>query len=140
MIFPRKFLSPSILAACAVFALGCSKDAPAPGAAASAEAAGNKTAAAAKPTGKLSAAECQKLYEHVMDVGVAEAMKDKSATAGMSEADKKKAAEDMRKEIKNDPETKKMAAGCEKDFSRAQYDCVMKAASEKAIDACDNLE
>ena len=110
----RKLLSTTILLAGAVLALGCSKDSAAPAASSSA------APAAAKPTGKVTAADCEKLAEHNMDVTL----------SGMS------APEELRK----DPETKKMAEGCDKDFTRARYDCVMKAQTEKAMDACQSVE
>jgi len=119
MISPRKRLSTTVLLAFAALVCGSCKDAPAPAASSSA------APAAAKPTGKLSADECQKLSEHILDVSV----------AGTTEA-KKKAVEDLKKEIKNDPLTKK----CESEFSRARYDCMMKAKTDKAITACEATE
>ena len=92
--------------------------------------------ATAQTSDKLTAAECQKLFEHMMDVGVAEMMKDKEATAGMSEADKKKALEEMRKIMRDDPELKKNATSCEKEFTRSEYECLMRAKSEKGFDGC----
>jgi len=120
MISPRKLLSTTILLAFASLVCGCSKDAPAPAASSSA------APAAAKRTGKLSADDCQKLSEHILDVSV----------AGTTEAAKKKAVEDLKKELKNDPLTKK----CESEFSRARYDCMMKATTDKAITACEATE
>lgn len=130
-----KLLSTAIILMSTALASGCSKDSPAPGAAGSAAPAGDKPAAAVKATGKLTAAECQKLYQHVMDVGLNEALKD--STNGMSEAEKKVAVEAARKEMKDDPEAKKLAAGCENEITRDEYDCMMKATTEKALDACD---
>jgi hypothetical protein len=54
----------------------------------------------------------------------------------MSEADKKKAVEDLRKEMRDDPELKKRTSLCEKEFSRAEYECMTKAKSVKGLDAC----
>jgi hypothetical protein len=120
MTSPRKLLSTTILLAGMALVCGCSKDAPAPSASSSA------APASAKPTGKLSSDECQKLSEHILDLSV----------AGTTEADKKKAVEELKKEIKNDPLTKK----CESEFTRARYDCMMKAKTDKAITACEATE
>ena len=120
MTSPEKRLSTAILLASAALVVGgCSKDTQGP--------AGSSSAApASAKAGKLSSDECRALSEHILDVTM----------AGTTETEKKKAAEELRKDIKNDPVTKK----CESDFSRARYDCMMKAKTDKAITACEATE
>ncbi len=127
----RRLISCSLLAF--GLAAGCSESKPATPAPA-ANAAATRPAAA---TGKLTPPECKKLYQHVMDVGVAAAMKeDKELTP----QERKLALVELRKEIANDPDLKKEYQGCESDFTRARYDCLMRASTEDAMDKCNDLD
>jgi hypothetical protein len=109
---------------------GCSKDQPAPTGAPE----GQKPPAEQPDKGKLSQAECQKMFEHVMDLSVNEAIKELGGPEGVD----KETASKLRKEMRNDPELKKTALGCEKEFSREDYDCIMKARSSAAVDICEH--
>lgn len=114
----------------ALASAGCTKEEPAPGAAPSSQ---KPAAVAEAPTDKLTAAECQQLFDRVMDITVNESLKE----MGGAELDKEVVAR-LRKEMKNDAALKKTATNCSKDYKREVYDCIMKARSQVAVDICEN--
>jgi hypothetical protein len=114
----------------ALASAGCTKEEPAPDAAKGSQ---KPPAGAEKPADQLTAAECQQLFDHVMDVAVTEALKD----MGAAELDKEVVAK-LRKEMKSDPTLKKTAASCEKEYKREVYDCIMKVKTQTAITICEN--
>jgi hypothetical protein len=146
-----------VLALAALMAIGCttpSSDVPAasaPAPTAAAPTAATPTAAAptaAAPAGsgtarrpkganeKLTAADCDAIFEHLVDVTLNEEV--------ASDPDMKKAGPEMRElmrqaarsEMLKDPEMKKIAKDCRTDMRGKEYECIMKTKTTKAIDKC----
>jgi flagellar basal body L-ring protein FlgH len=86
-------------------------------------------------TGKLTTAECHKLFEHFLDVSVNDMLK-KNTNEGMSEEEKAKAAEPLRNVLKSATDFSKKSAECQQEYSRQEYECMLKATTERGFDAC----
>lgn len=138
------FQATPVLLWCAAVALAsCSKveePAPTPSASPSAVAAGEKAppkeqVTAVNAEGKLTTAECNKLFEHFLNVSVDDMMK-KNATDGMSEAERAKAIEPLRQVLKTSTDFSKRATECQQEYTRQEYECMMKSTTERGFDAC----
>jgi hypothetical protein len=88
------------------------------------------------PSGaKLTAAECAKVIDHVLDVTANEALDDDGAK--LSPAERKKQLAALRTELASQPELKKQAESCDEEYSRSEYACMMAATTGDAIDKCN---
>jgi hypothetical protein len=132
-VFVRRLLASSFFVL--GLAAGCKESKPASPSPAPATTAAARSAAPPAPTGKLTPAECKKLYEHVMSVAMTSAMKEEK---DLTPEQRKLALAEIRKELASDPELKKEYQGCESDFTRARYSCIMRASTEDAMDKCDD--
>lgn len=104
------------------FVAGCKKDSPKP---------------EPKPeVAKVTPADCEKLNAHIVDVTIKESV---AQEHDLSDEAKQKLADELRAEMADDPAGKKMAAGCEKEFSRTELDCMMQASTTKGMDVCEGL-
>ncbi len=92
---------------------------------------------AAPPPAPVTPADCEKLNAHIVDVTIQESVAEEH---DLDDAGKQKLADELRAQMKDDPAGKKMAAGCEKEFSRQEIDCMMQAKGSKAMDVCEGLK
>ncbi|MGH7329150.1 MAG: hypothetical protein ACREJX_12440, partial [Polyangiaceae bacterium] len=76
--------------------------------------------------GELSAAECNEISDHELDIVVSSAGVDPSMKAM------------LRQQAARDPSYAGMASECLKNGTRAQYKCMMAAQSQGDMKKCDN--
>ena len=137
---PISFLhtAPALALCAALVVAGCSNkvDEPAPSSAPTSPKPANDQPATTKPDpNKLTKAECDKLFNHFLDVAVDDMMK-KNSPAGMSEAERAKQSQPIRSALKASADFSKKSAECEKEYTRPEYDCMMKSTTEKEFDEC----
>jgi hypothetical protein len=133
------FLAPAVAAACLACTEPSSSTAPASRPPGSASSQPDATGSAApKPTGKPSAAECDALTKHLVDIAWTDQVAEDPDLRKASPAEREVMRKAMKTEAFKDPEMKKMSADCRKEFDRRTYDCVMKAKNSKALDACSS--
>jgi hypothetical protein len=140
-------LSGLVLALAALTALGCNKPssdatpatAPVPSAPGPTAAAPAATAAARRPKGadeKLAAADCEAIVEHLVEATWNEELASDPELKEASPAERETMRKATRTEALKDPEMKKIAKECRTELRGKHYECIMKAKTTKAIDAC----
>jgi hypothetical protein len=90
---------------------------------------------AAPAVAKLTAAECQKVIDHVLDITAQEALDEEGTKLSASEKKKQLAA--LRTELGSDPEFKKQAEKCDDEYDKNEYRCMISATSSDALDKCN---
>jgi hypothetical protein len=140
-----------VLALAALTAIGCNTPSseapggtpapgtPAPSAPAPTGAAPAGSAAARRPKGaneRLAAADCDAIFEHLVDVFVNEEIANDADLKSGGPAAREILRQTARSEMLKDPEMKKIAKDCRADLRGQHYECIMKAKTTKAIDGC----
>jgi hypothetical protein len=93
--------------------------------------------AAVQPDGKLTRAECDKLFEHFVEVSVSDMLKKKEKEiAAMGEDEKAKAIESLRNVVKKTTDYGQRHSACASEYSREEHNCMMKSTTERGFDAC----
>lgn len=103
---------------------------------------GTAAAATQKPapvpagTGKPSAAECEAMSQHFLELAWQDALAEDEELRNSSELEKELIRKTVLSEAKNDPDFKSISADCKKELSRKEYNCLMAAKTMKAFDKC----
>lgn len=115
---------------------GAASGAASTGTAAGAAAGTGKPAPVPAGTGKPSAAECEAMSQHFLDLAWQEALAEDEELRNSSDVEKELIRKASQSKTKNDPDFQAIAAACRKEISRKELDCLMAAKTTQAFEKC----